>query len=402
MSTYNGKKILIVGAGFGQVPAILKAKALGIYTIVIDKNPNALGMTLADEAFEVDIIDKEAALKVAKSFNVDGVMTMQTDLPIPTIGYINDVLNLSGVTYQTAVDCSHKTQTRLKLKTKQISQPDFSIVTTVDAAIEAAESIGYPVIVKAVDSSGSRGVTKVTESANVESAFKEALSYSRQENVLVEDYIDGIEIGAQAFSVNGKCVSVLVHNDTLSQPPYMIPTGHSFPSFLEDSELDYAVKAVKECVEALEIKEGPSNIDLIFDKRDGKAKIIEVGARIGATCLPELVAYHTGIDWVEATILNALGLPVNLNPSSNQAVAAEILEAPEDGILKDIIIPDEVQSHPNLLELEVTVSKGDTVSKLRKGTDRIGKIVVSGDTYKDAEALAIMLKSKITFKVEAV
>ena len=400
MSKIKGKTLLIVGAGFGQVPAIKKAKELGLDTIVIDKNPNAIGMAMVKKSFPVDIIDEEAVLSLAKKHNIDGVMTMQTDLPIPTIGLLNDTLKLKGVSYQCALDCSHKTQTRIKLKEKQIPQPDFEIVTTYDQAIKAASKIGYPIIVKAVDSSGSRGVTKVKTESAVRDAFDEALKYSRQKNILVEDFIDGIEIGAQAFSVNGECVKVLIHNDTLAPGEFMVPTGHSFPTFIEGEQLEYALKSIKDCVEALNINEGPSNIDLIFDKKDGKAKIIEVGARIGATCLPELVEHFSGIDWVKATILNALGEEVDLTEKQFVPTAAEILEAPKDGVLQDIIVPEFVSNHKNLLEIEITVEKGEEVSILRKGTDRIGKIIVKGDTYTEAETLALELKSKIVFKIE--
>ena len=274
MSEITEKTLLSVGAGFGQLPAIEKAIELGLNVIVIDKNPNAIGMTMVEKSFPVDIVDETAVLELAKKHNINGIMTMQTDLPIPTIGLVNDKLNLKGVSYQCAIDCSHKTQTRIKLKEQGVEQPEFEIVNTHALAIKAAEKIGFPAIVKAVDSSGSRGVTKVEGSQEVLEAFNEALKYSRQKNVLVEEFIDGIEIGAQAFSVNGKCVKVLLHNDTLAEGNFMVPTGHSFPTFIEGDQLVYAERTIKECVEALAINEGPSKNDLIFDKKDGKAKII--------------------------------------------------------------------------------------------------------------------------------
>src|SRR5690606_9400813 len=111
------------------------------------------------------------------------------------------------------------------------------------------------------------------------------------------------EFGAQTFSINGRCESVLLHNDTLSTPPYMIPIGHSFPfSKMDKSQKVQVIEDIKQAVIALGIADGPANVDLILDKRTNRVKIIEIGARIGATCLPELVRYHTGIDWVAETI----------------------------------------------------------------------------------------------------
>jgi biotin carboxylase len=399
MTKALNKTLLIVGAGFGQLPAIEKAKELGLTVVVVDKNPDAPGMSLAHFAYATDIIDFDGVLKIARKHNINGVMTMQTDLPIPTIGKVNDELNLNGVSYQTAIYCSHKMETRKILKKKDVSQPEFEIIKTIDEAKKASLKIKFPFIMKAVDSSGSRGVTKVTCENEIESAYNEALKYTRQNDVLVEEFIDGIELGAQAFSINGKCKIVLLHNDTIAKGDYMVPTGHSFPCNLTTDEISYAENAVKQCVEALEINEGPSNIDLILDK-NGKTKIIEVGARIGATCLPELVKYYTGIDWVEVTILNALGEQINLKQIIQQPCAAVILESPKDGIIRNINIPKEVLKHKNLLELEITKDVGSAVNKLRKGTDRIGKIVVKSDSSYNAERLAESLKEKVIFDVQ--
>jgi biotin carboxylase len=400
MSNVKGKTLLILGAGFGQVPAIQKAIELGLNVLVVDKNPNAIGMMMVKKSFPIDIIDEIAVLNLAKENNIDGIMTMQTDLPIPVIGLINDKLKLTGVSYQGALNCSNKTQTRLKLKEKGIKQPVFEIVKSYNEAKIAAKKIGYPVIVKSADSSGSRGVTKVDRYENIPRAFKEAINNSRQKYVLVEEYIDGIEFGAQAFSVNGECLKVLLHNDKLASGKFMVPVRHSFPTFINGDQLLNTEKTIKECIKALEINNGPSNIDMIFDKRDGQAKIIEVGARIGATCLPELVEYFSGIDWVKTSILNALGHEVDLKQTLNFPVAAEILEANQDGVLREIIIPDEVKNHKNLIEIEITKKIGDKVSKLRKGTDRIGKIIVKEDSYKKAEKLVSSLKCKVIFKIE--
>lgn len=394
------KKILIVGAGFGQIPAIKSALELGLETIVIDKNPDAIGMRMVEKSYAIDIIDENAILELVKRENIEGIMTMQTDLPIPTIGFLNDKLNLNGVSYQTAIDCSYKNRTRQRLKAQKVAQPKFEIVSSKEAALEAAKKIGFPLIVKSVDSSGSRGITKVLQESGIPSAYDHALNNSRQTIVLIEECILGIEMGAQTFSQGGKCLKVLFHNDKLATGPFMVPTGHSFPSAIDKRQLRQAEKVMKDCVEALGIEEGPANIDFILDEKDGVPKIIEVGARIGATCLPELVRYHSGIDWVKETILNSLGLDINLSRTKNIPVAAEILEATKDGVLKGYKVSKTVTQHPNLLEFEITAKIGDTVSVLRKGTDRIGKIVVKADSFESAELLAAELKANITFEID--
>lgn len=117
------KTLMIIGAGFGQLPAITKAKEMGIRTIVIDKNKDAIGMQFADIALPVDVVDFDEAIKIAKRFNIDGVMTMQTDLPVPTIGAVVDALKLNGVTLEVANDCSNKIKTRVLFAARNVPQP---------------------------------------------------------------------------------------------------------------------------------------------------------------------------------------------------------------------------------------------------------------------------------------
>ena len=391
--------ILIIGAGFGQVPGIRKAKEMGYVVVAVDRDPNAPGMKLADHAYEVDVLDQKQILEIAIRHKIDGVFTLQTDLPMPTVGYINDHFGFSGVSLQTANFCSHKIETRRRLQTKNCAQPEFAIVDDLIEAQVACEKIKFPCVIKAPDSSGSRGVVKVVEASQIANAMQEALSFSRGKSILVEEFIDGLEFGAQTFSVDGICELVLFHNDTMSKPPHMIPVGHSFPfQQLTDAQRQTADRAVKQAVEALGIQNGPANVDLILDKKNNQIKIIEIGARIGATCLPELVELFSGIDWVGESIKSCLGQPVDLQMRKHQPVAALILEAPKDGIFIDCQIdanPEDFQ----VKEFEVTVHNGDRVSQLRKGTDRIGKIVCTGATAQQAENFANAFRNKITFEI---
>ena len=390
---------MICGAGYGQLPAIIKAKELGFEVVAVDKNPRAIGMAKADQKVEVDIVDSDAVLAVARELDIAGIMTMQSDVAVPTVGKVIQAMRLSGINYEVAQRCSDKIITRRTFREAGVPQPQFREISDPVGAREAALKIGYPCVIKAPDSSGSRGVIKVKRQADIEAAMTEAFKHTKSETLLLEEFIGGEEIGAQAFSVNGSCQLVLVHNDEVSPPPFMVPTGHSFPSKLSPDQIATIKEGVKAAVDALGINDGPSNIDLILEE-DGAPRIIEIGARIGATCLPELVEYFTGIDWVRAAILSAVGESPDLTITKSDPCAAFILHSPADGVLNHIEVPEELKSKPGVLELEVTVRPGDAVSKLRKGTDRIGKVIACGSTVEDAEALAKMMQNSVVFRVE--
>ena len=127
---------------------------------------------------------------------------------------------------------------RKVFKKSGIPQPLFKEVKNLEEAKDAAEQIGYPCVIKAPDSSASRGIVRVNSKKEVSKAFMEASSFSRSSSLLVEEFIEGLEFGAQAFSIDGKCNLVLIHNDQMTAPPYMIPLGHSFPSNLPKKALN--------------------------------------------------------------------------------------------------------------------------------------------------------------------
>ena len=386
--------ILIVGGGFGQLPAVAVARRLGWRSVVIDRNPNAVAMRIADAAHVIDIVDAKAALQVARAERIDGCLTLQSDIGVPTVGFVNDALGLQGVSHEVAVTCSRKDLARICWAERGVAQPTFAIVRTLEEAREAAMSLEFPFIAKAADASGSRGVVKVDTPAALSGAFETALAASRAGIVVLEAFVDGREIGAQTFSVDGHCEIVLLHDDQVSPPPFMIPIGHAYPITAQELDVGSARNTIAEAVDALGIQQGPANVDLIINNR-GHAILLEVGARIGATCLPELTTLYTGTDWVEAAVRCAVGEHVWPVAQTEVPCAAMILEASSDGVVTSVHVPDDVRHHPEVREVEVTVRPGDTVSRLRNGTDRIGKVVTTGATAHEALRLAEWARSRI-------
>lgn len=389
---------MVVGASFGQIPAIKAAKSLGLRVVVVDGNPKAAGMPLADVALPIDLRDIDGVVAAAKEHGISGVMTMQSDVGIPAVGAVVDALGLPSNGTDVAMRCSNKIDMRSHLEKLGVPQPRYRIVRDEKQANDAARDLGLPCIVKAPDSSGSRGVVKVSNLEEMASAVSEARKHTLSEFILVEEFVDGLEVGAQAFSLNAKCVMVLIHDDYLSSPPFMIPVGHAFPATLSFELQKKIENAVSGAVEALGIESGPSNIDIIMD-RDGEPKIIEVGARIGATCLPELVQYHTGIDWVEASVLAALGRPVSLVRQKSMPVVAMVLQSPKDGVLRECRINDSKVTD-SILEYEISIASGQPVSKMRKGTDRIGKVIASGKSTETALKTVIEFIDSIEFVID--
>ena len=209
------KKILIVGAGFLQVPLIKKAKEWGLYTIAVDGDQNAPGFFYADEWECIDITDETQCLEYAKEKEINGVITAATDYGILTVARIAETMNLPGISYEIAKTVKNKYLIR-----KNISQNEelqFFELDTEEKALQLREQIRYPVIVKPCDGSGSKGVEKVENKDGLLEAFQEAYRFSKSKKVLVEDFFVGKEYGADIFVHDGMhfLESTLLQNQTM-------------------------------------------------------------------------------------------------------------------------------------------------------------------------------------------
>lgn len=394
-------KIMILGTGFGQLPLINACQALGLTTVGVDRDSNSIGANLVDIFHCVDIKNTPELVKLAEAEVISGVVTMQSDVSVPSIGKINDVMGLTGVTEASALICSNKNLTRDMLTASGVIQPKYELVRTLSCAKDAVDKMGFPCVIKSPDSSGSRGVTKLTSADQLERGFCEAELYSQSGIIIVEEFISGIEIGAQTFSENGECIYCLLHNDTLSDNGFMVPVGHSYPFREPGVNSDKIKKEITKALKAVGLGNGPANIDLILSS-DGNPYIIEIGARCGATCLPELTSIYSGQDWAKRIVINCIGKKMPTDEFLGQPCAALILQSPSDGIFDSVVFNFSEEEYQDfLVEIEVTVNLGDSVSMLRKGTDRIGKVVVVGQTAAQAEKIAKEIVSKIEIVVKS-
>ena len=197
---------MILGAGIYQVPLIRTARRMGLYTIVVSIPGDYPGFALADKIYELNTRDKEAILAAAEKEQIDGICTSGTDVAVSTIGYVCEKMHLSGIPYEAAEILTDKAKMKDAFRQGGVSAADGMRVRSAEEAQKAAEQLGYPVVVKRVDSSGSRGITVVEHSGQIEEAYENARNGSARDYVLVEKFLRGTEIGVDGFVQNHKLV----------------------------------------------------------------------------------------------------------------------------------------------------------------------------------------------------
>ncbi|MDO4798830.1 MAG: ATP-grasp domain-containing protein [Coriobacteriales bacterium] len=376
--------ILVLGAGVYQIPVIECIHRMGHRAIVASIPGNYPGFALADEVVYEDTRNKEALLEVARDRNVRAVLTAGTDVAIPSMGYICEHLGLPGIDARTGVLSTTKINMKQAFMDAGVSTAEFYTVpvdASLDECREVAQRIGYPVICKAVDSSGSRGCVCVEEPGHMAAALAEVREVTSNDHFIIEKYLVGIEFGMQLFMQHGELKLAMTHGDYVSPGATSVPMGHYVPygdKALAKAATEESVKAAR----AVGIGEGAVNVDAILC--DDKVYIIEIGARAGATLLPELVCVRYGFDYYQAIVDCALGNEVTVPAETDACSAAMVLCPNRAGTIVSVDHMPKVAGDVQVASLDV--GAGDTVRQFHVGPDRIGQILAVGDTLDAAEA----------------
>lgn len=396
------RKLLIPGAGIYQVPLIRKAKEMGLFTVVASIPGNWPGFRLADKVCEVDTTDCEGMLKAAREEKIDGIVTTGTDVAVRAIGYVCDVLGLHGISAEAAERLTDKAKMKTAFR-GIVSTGDFRVVRTEEEAMQAAGLLGYPVMVKAVDVSGSRGITKVERKEDLAAAVLSAKSVSCKDYFVVEEAVDGTEIGLDAFVENGKTAAFFPHEKYVRRiGGTTIPAGHSFP-YRGSKETEAALRRELDAiVQASGMDNCAVNCDIMV-KKDGTVSVIEAGGRCGATCIPELIGIWSGIDYYRQMILCALGEETDFRTVSQVPCSARLLMSEKGGIVSAIDYTRLLEiKEKNEAEILLDIREGDTVHSAHNGTDRFGHVIMKTDSEELIDNVCEEIINTVALKPETV
>ena len=376
------KRLLIIGASILQLPAIKKAKEMGLYVAVADFNPNAIGIQYADEYFNASTIDEQAICDVAKEFNPDGIMTLATDMPMRSLAKAASLLGLPAISYETAVKATDKHEMIRSFKENNVASPWFYLISSKSDLISNKGNFVYPCIMKPTDNAGSRGVVLVNSYEELLNAYNYSHSHSRSGNVIVEEYLQGDEVSVEVVVVDG-VVHILAITDKLTTgAPHFVEMGHSQPSkhpiYIQDAIKELAVQAVK----AVGIHTGPAHVEMMVTKTG--PVMIELGARMGGDCITtHLVPLSTGIDMIKATIDLALGNIPDLSPKINMASAIRFVKGPV-GVIRGFEGFEKANNVDGIIEVALTKAIGETIEDIHSSTDRVGYVVAQGSVNLNA------------------
>lgn len=390
------KKLMIMGAGIYQVPLIKKAKEMGIYTIAVSIPGNYPGFALADQVCYENTVDYERILEVAKREQIDGIVTAGTDVAVITIGKVCDELGLPGLGFEAAKISSNKILMKEKYEEYGVRTARFRRLRFDDDMHAAVKDLQLPLMFKAVDSSGSRGIIRVDSEEEFEEARKIVRATSRTDEYIIEEFVEGEEFGAQAFVLDGEVKFILPHGDYVFHGDTGVPIGHFAPYMLGEEIVADAREQLALAVKAMGLNNCAINADFIL--KDGKTYVLELGGRSGATCLAELVSIYYGYDYYEKLILAALGEPVDFPQEQAVPNASMLLRSEKDGVIT--AIENRNEPDEDIYEIQFDYQVGDRVKKFHVGPNRIGHVITKGETLDAAVEKLHEALDKIHITVE--
>lgn len=373
------KKILILGGNYVQMTAIEAAKSQGYYVITVDYLPDNPGHKLADEYHNISTIDKDAILNLAKELNIDGIVSYASDISASTAAYVAEQLGLPTNPYESVNILTKKNLFRDFLKKNKYPMPKYRLFSNKEDALEYVLTYKGTCMLKPVDSSGSKGVTKLTNITQFSEAWDEAIKYSFSKKVIVEEFIQkkGYQIDGDIFVENGEIVFWGIcdqHND-LECSPY-VPVGLSFPSTQNIEIQNKAKQLVLKILKDLNMKMGAYNIEYIVGENE-EIYILEIGPRNGGNLIPDTIYAASGFNMAVNTVRQAVGdLCIDLYQMPiKRCCSSYVIHSLKDGIFKDIEIDPIIRN--KVIKQLLFVEPNSKIYKFSNGGYGIGAMVLS-------------------------
>lgn len=372
------KAVFIIGAGEFQLPLIKIAKEMDLKVISSDRNPEAIGFKYADKSYAVDIKNKQENLKIAKKEKVEAVLTTASEFAVRTVAYIGEKLKLNTNSYQSSRLVTNKYLMREILAKNKIPIPKYEKISTESDVISFSKDFNFPIVIKAVDNAGNRGVSIVKSKNEIREAIKNAFNYSMKKYLLVEEYINGSEHTIEGLLYKNQH-SILGISDTLrNPPPYPVDLSLIYPSALNDSITKHIKNLVNKSVKALGLSIGETHSEVII--QNNSPYLIEVAGRGGGMHIPaKIIPALTGVNMNEELLKMSLNMgELNFSPKYERAVMLKFLVAPP-GKLLNIRGQGELNSRKDVIYYSINFKIGDIIKELKTGGDRAGYIIFDGD-----------------------
>jgi biotin carboxylase len=400
----SGKTLLIISGGIEAVDAAKRAKEMGHTVVVSDLDPQAPGFAFADSCLIADVYGPTETAAAAERYSrkirkIDGVLCVAADAPL-TAATVAQRLRIPGLPIHVAELACDKLAMKKAFRSAGVATPWFAEVSTPQELQRIAIERGRDLVIKPVDSRGSRGVQRVAQVEDLAKAFWLARSHSPSERVMVEQYLDGPQVSTESIILDGVChtpgFSDRNYEHLEKYAPFFIENGGDLPSHLPQEIQQKVRDLVGRAASAMGVTSGTVKGDIVIHK--GEPHVIELAARLsgGFFCTRE-IPLNTGVDFIGAAINVALGDPVapaDLEPRHQHAVVQRYA-FPAPGTVTAVDGAEDARRIPGIAEVVVTARTGDVIPPAGDKRPSAAMVLATGPTHEAAlkaanDALALI------------
>lgn len=379
------KKLMLLGGLRYLLPVIEAAHRHGIHVITVDYLPGNIAHKYSDEYHNVSIIDKEAVLALARELQIDGIMSFAVDPGVVAAAYTAEQMGLPfQCSYEAACILQDKSRFRQFLADNGFNVPNARGYNESDDALKDIDYFNWPVIVKPVDSAGSKGVTRVDDPADLPAAIAHALDCSPSRHYIIEDFLelDGYQSSTDVFTVDGELLHCPFSDqlfDKSAVNPY-VPAIEIWPSTMPTTVQGELRSELQRLFKLLNCKTGIYNVEARLCK-NGKAYIMEVSPRGGGNRIAELQRYATNVDLIEAEMLKSLNLPLATIQDAHLSDywCNYILHSNSGGTFKEIVYAEGFKE-AYVVEEGILVKPGAVIQPFTGANQSLGTIFLRFDT----------------------
>lgn len=359
----NKKRVLITGGGHAELPLIASAQALGYYVISTGNNYNGPGHIASDAYVPGDFSDKEFVLSLARDLEVCGIISGCNDFAYLSTAYACEKLGLPGHDpYYVSCQVHHKNEFRDAMEAAGIRTPKRTRCEGAEDVEKAIELLGIPLVIKPVDLTGGKGVVVCRTSEQAKSAFLEAIKVTREKFVIAEEFIDGTNHGATCLIKNGKIVFHMEDREQYGTNKYLV-AGAATPSLLSEDVISELLRQIETVALHLKLCDGLFHVQFIVDEKG--PVLIDPCRRTPGDLYILLAYYTTGVDYAMQIVKAELSLGIEDHYDMEEnIIARECILPDKAGVIKNIIIDDEIKAH--MASSYVWAEVGDVVEDAMK------------------------------------
>lgn len=342
------KKVLVLNGSFCEEPIIKKAKEMGYYVVTTGNAPELVGHQFANEYIPCDYSDQEAILELVKKNHIEGIISCANDFGVLTASYVAEKMGWKGHdSYENAVLLHHKDKFKQYCKEHNIPSPISEVFTDKESAMQYCRSAEHPIIVKANDLTGGKGINRADNLQEAEKALDIAFEMSRDKHIVVEPFIEGTQHTFETFIVDGCVVANTSCNCYSPRNPYLIQS-ETFPADNIDEHKAQLISIIEHMCADLNLADGIFAFQ--YMQRNGEIFVIEMMRRPFGNDFLSLCSYTTGFDMVEGHIRSQLGLDCQcLVERMSKPIMTYCghhgIMATKNGYVKGYRIPDEIEKH---------------------------------------------------------